>query len=228
VIQLSTQHSALLRGTVLEDQLEQASDLDLVRLARIGDESAFEEIVRRYTPRVFQIASRFFRQRSQVEEGAQEIFLRAYTRLDDYEGRGSFGGWLTRIATTTCINLVRHNKRRPEFTLTDLTTNENEWLEDKLSNTALENQRSIEDHVVAADLADKVFETLPPDDRVVLMLIDANDASVKEVAEITGWSESKVKVQAFRARRRFREAVENLLSGARNASISGLESEGER
>jgi RNA polymerase sigma-70 factor (ECF subfamily) len=202
--------------------------LDLVRLARVGDESAFEEIVRRYSPRVFQIASRFFRQRSQVEEGAQEIFLRAYTRLDDYEGRGSFGGWLTRIATTTCINLIRHNKRRPEFTLTDLTTNENDWLENKLNNAAIHHQGSVEDQVVAADLADKVLETLSPDDRLVLTLIDGNDASVKEVAEMTGWSESKVKVQAFRARRRFREAVDKLLNGTRNASTSGLESEGER
>jgi RNA polymerase sigma-70 factor (ECF subfamily) len=202
--------------------------LDLVRLARVGDESAFEEIVRRYTPRVFQIASRFFRQRSQVEESAQEIFLRAYTRLDDYEGRGSFGGWLTRIATTTCINLIRHNKRRPEFSLTDLTTNENDWLEDKLNSAAIRNQSSVEDHLVAADLADKVLVTLPPDDRIVLTLMDGNDASVKEVAEMTGWSESKVKVQAFRARRRFRQAVDKLLNGARYASASGLESEGER
>ena len=52
---------------------------------------------------------------------------------------------------------------------------------------------------------------MSPDDRVVLTLIDGEDASVKEVAEVTGWSESKVKVQAFRARRRMRAAVEKLL-----------------
>jgi RNA polymerase sigma-70 factor (ECF subfamily) len=198
----------------LGDQFEQASDLALARRAREGDESAFEEIVRRYTPRVFQVANRFFRRRSQVEEGAQEIFLRAYTRLDDYQGQGSFEGWLTRIATTTCINLIRHNKRRPELTITDLTTDETQWLEDKLTNVAIAHQKSVEDHVVAADLADKVMAVLPPDDRLVLALIDGNDATVKEVAELTGWSESKVKVRAFRARRRFREAVERLLAGA--------------
>ncbi|MBO0721986.1 MAG: sigma-70 family RNA polymerase sigma factor, partial [Blastocatellia bacterium] len=101
----------------------------MVRLARDGDEAAFEEIVRRYSSRVFQIASRFFRQRSQVEESAQEIFLRAYTHLANYEGRGSFEGWLTRIATSTCLNLIRYNKRRPEFT--DLSPEESGWL-DKL------------------------------------------------------------------------------------------------
>jgi glycine cleavage system aminomethyltransferase T len=65
--------------------------------------------------------------------------------------------------------------------------------------------------VVAADLADKVLSTMSEDDRVVLMLMDGEEASVKEVAEATGWSESNVKVKAMRARRRMREAVEKLL-----------------
>jgi RNA polymerase sigma-70 factor (ECF subfamily) len=64
---------------------------------------------------------------------------------------------------------------------------------------------------VAADLAGRVLETLSPDDQLVLTMIDGDDASVKEVVDVTGWSESKVKVTAFRARRRMREAVEKLL-----------------
>ena len=121
---------------------------------------------------------------------------------------------MTRIATTTSINLIRHNKRRPESTFTDLTTEENEWLDNTLAILATGKERSIEDHLVAADLADKVLFTLPPDDRLILMLIDVDHAPVKEVAEMTGWSESKVKVKAFRARRRMRQAVEKLLKGA--------------
>ena len=91
----------------MTDPLEQASDLELAKLAQETDDKAFAEIVRRYSPRVFQVASRFFRERSQVEDASQEIFLRAYTHLADYEGRGSLEGWLTRIATTTCLNLLR-------------------------------------------------------------------------------------------------------------------------
>jgi len=197
-----------------------------VRLARDGDEAAFEEIVRRYSPRIFHIASRFFRQRSQVEESAQEIFLRAYTRLADYEGRGSFEGWLTRIATSTCLNLIRHHKRRPEFI--DLTTEESDWLEDTLNGAAIERQRSVEENLVAADLAQKVLETLSPDDRLVLTLMDAQEFSVREVAEMTGWSESKVKVQAHRARRRMREAVGKLLTGTTARSRPGKRSARQR
>lgn len=200
-----------------------------MRLARDGDEAAFAEIVRRYSARVFQIASRFFRQRSQVEEGAQEIFLRAYTHLADYEGRGSFAGWLTRIATSTCINLLRYQKRRPEFT--DLSREESDWLEEKLNGIAVERSQSgqsVEDRLVAADLAQKVLETLSADDRLVLTLIDGQEFSVKEVAQLTGWSESKVKVQAFRARRRMREAIEKLWAGANVKPRPGSKSAGER
>ena len=193
------------------DTLEQASDMELARLARGGDESAFSEIVRRYGPRVFRFAGRYFRQRERVEEAAQEVFLKAFTELDSYEGRGSLEGWLTRITTTTCLNLLRSAKRRPETTLSDLTEDEGAWLERHTSGAATERHRAAERGLVAADLADRVLETMSADDRLVLTLIEGEEVSVKEAAEMTGWSESKVKVQVMRARRRMREAVEKLL-----------------
>lgn len=168
--------------------------------------------MRRHGPRVFHTASRFFRRREQVEEAAQEIFLKAFTQLDAYEARGSFEGWLTRIATNTCLNLLRSAKRRPELTASDLSEDESSWLENNLAGAATERQQAVERGMVAADLAGKVLETMSPDDRLVLMLMDGEEASVKEVAQATGWSESNVKVKAMRARKRMREAVEKLLS----------------
>jgi RNA polymerase sigma-70 factor (ECF subfamily) len=189
--------------------------LELARLARDGDESAFAEIMRRYSPRVFRFASRFFRQRSLVEEAAQDVFLKAFTELGSYEGRGSMEGWLTRITTNTCLNLIRSAKRRPELTTADLTEDESTWLEDKMASAAIERHHSSERSLVAADLARRVLETMSADDQLVLTLIDGEDVPVKEVAELTGWSQSKVKVQAFRARRKMRKAVEKLLSDER-------------
>ena len=177
---------------------------------REGDESAFEEIMRRYSRRVFHYASKFFRQRSLVEEAAQEVFLKAFTELGSYEGRGSMEGWLTRITTNTCLNLLRSARRRPELTVSDLTDDESTWLDSNMAVVANERHQSSERSLVAADLAGRVLETMAPDDRLVLTMIDGEDASVKDVAEMTGWSESKVKVKAFRARRRMREAVEKL------------------
>ena len=196
-------------------------DIDLARQAQAGDESAFEEIVRRYSPRVFSVASRFFRQRSLVEEAAQEVFLKAYTQLGSFEGRGSIEGWLTRIATNTCLNILRGAKRRPEFSVSDLTEDENQWLEQQSASVGNEG-RSIVNDLVAADLADRLLSVLPPEDQQALLMIDGEDASIKEVAEATGWSESKVKVRAFRARRKLREAMEKLLrhkDGAREKQV---------
>jgi RNA polymerase sigma-70 factor (ECF subfamily) len=183
-------------------------DLDLARQAQVGDESAFAEIVRRYSPRVFSVASRFFRQRSLVEEAAQEVFLKAFTQLGSFEGRGSMEGWLTRIATNTCLNMLRGAKRRPELTVSDLSDEEDHWLEQQLSTAG---ERSVESHLVASDLADRLLSVLSPEDQQALLMIDGEQASIKEVAEATGWSESKVKVRAFRARKKIREAMEKLL-----------------
>jgi RNA polymerase sigma-70 factor (ECF subfamily) len=186
--------------------------LELARYAREGDESAFEEIMRRYSPRVFRFASRFFRQRSLVEEAAQEVFLKAFTELGKFEGRGSMEGWLTRITTNTCLNMLRSSKRRPELTTSDLSEDDSNWLESKMAHGATEIYQASERSTIAADLAGRVLETLSPDDQLVLTMMDGADAPVKEVAEATGWSESKVKVTAFRARRRMRAAVEKLLA----------------
>jgi RNA polymerase sigma-70 factor (ECF subfamily) len=180
----------------------------LVSEARRGDEAAFEEIVRRYSPRVFQVTGRFFRNRSQVEDLAQEVFLKAYSQLSNYEGRGSFEGWLTRIATNTCLNELRTRKRHPESLVSELTDEEGSWLEEQVG--GISHESSPERNVIIADLADKLLGRLSPDDRVVLTLMDGEGLSVKEVAETTGWSQSKIKVQAFRARRRMRKIVEEM------------------
>jgi RNA polymerase sigma-70 factor, ECF subfamily len=137
--------------------------------------------------------------------------LKAFTQLKSFEGRGSMEGWLTRIATNTCLNMIRAAKRRPELTVSDLTEDENTWLDEKLAGASGEQHRSVEHQLVAADLAERLLENLSPEDRLALTMIDGEDASVKEVAEVSGWSESKVKVRAFRARKRMREAMEKLL-----------------
>jgi RNA polymerase sigma-70 factor (ECF subfamily) len=147
--------------------------------------------------------------------------LKAFTQLGSYEGRGPMEGWLTRIATNTCLNILRAAKRRPELTASDLTEDQNHWLDEKLSDVGIELHRSAERKLVAADLADRLLGTLSPEDRLTLTLIDGEDASIKEVAEMTGWSESKVKVRAFRARKRARAAMEKLLG--RRGAKTGLD-----
>lgn len=197
------------------DGHQELSEADLVKRAAMGDESAFAEIVRRHSSRVFRFANRFFRQRALVEEAAQEVFLKAFQQIKSFEGRGSLEGWLTRITTNTCLNLLRSAKRQPELRISDLSENENQWLETHSVADSLKRQEhSDEEKLIAADLVHKVLATMSPDDQFVLMRIDGEGISIKEIAEQTGWSESKVKVTAFRARRKMREATEKLLSRA--------------
>ncbi|MDX6404584.1 MAG: hypothetical protein QOH70_2039 [Blastocatellia bacterium] len=156
-----------------------------------------------------------------VEDAAQEVFLKVFTELKKYEGRGSMEGWITRITTNVCLNLLRSAKRRPQLTASELTEAESSWLHTTLARAATERHRSSERSLVAADLAQRVLQTLSADDQLVLTMIDGDDSSVKDVVEATGWSESKVKVLAFRARRRMREAVERLLGRGHAAENAG-------
>jgi RNA polymerase sigma-70 factor, ECF subfamily len=95
--------------------------------------------------------------------------------------------------------------------VSDLSDDETTWLDKNLAGAAMERHESSERSLAAADLAGRVLQTLTADDQLVLTLIDGEDATVNDVVKLTGWSESKVKVQAFRARRRMRRAVEKLL-----------------
>jgi DNA-directed RNA polymerase specialized sigma24 family protein len=92
--------------------------------------------------------------------------------LKSFEGRGSMEGWLTRIATNTCLNLIRTASRRPELVTAELSENETEWLEKKVSEGAGSHHRDVEDRVVAADLAERLLEGLSPEDRLALTMID--------------------------------------------------------
>ena len=136
--------------------------------------------------------------------------MKAFAQLKSFEGRGSMEGWLTRIATNTCLNLLRSAKRRPEVVAADLSDDETEFLETVSSPEGAETLNA-EQKVIAVDLAERLLETLSPEDRLALTMIDGEGASVNEVAEVTGWSESKVKVRAFRARKKAREALARLL-----------------
>jgi RNA polymerase sigma-70 factor, ECF subfamily len=201
------------RETELAEDYQNISERELAAQATGGDEAAFAEIVRRYSPRVFRVAARFFPSYSLVEEAAQEVFLKAFVQIGKYEARGSLEGWMTRIAVTTCINLTRSNKgkRQTEFSISDLNADEADWLEEKIYNASAINHRQEEEKLIAADLVKRILAVLPPEDALVLTMMDGEGESVKDVAQMTGWSEAKVKTKAFRARKRIREILQKLL-----------------
>jgi RNA polymerase sigma-70 factor (ECF subfamily) len=193
-----------------------AAEDALVERSLAGDHDAFEILVRRYSPRVFAIIGSFFRRRDQIEDIAQEVFAKAYFSLATFTLGRSFEAWVARIAVNACYDQLRAQRRRGEQQTPHESQEEDDWLELQMLETARARHRSSERQRDAAEIADRLLAKLEPEDRLVVVLIDRDGYSVKEVSELTGWGQSKVKVRAFRARRVLRSAMKRLLiSGER-------------
>jgi RNA polymerase sigma-70 factor (ECF subfamily) len=187
---------------------------ELIEQSLRGNHDAFEALVRRYSPRVFSIIGSFFRRRDMVEDIAQEVFARAYFSLSSFTLGRSFEAWVAKIAVNACYDQLRAQRRRIEYQTSRDADQEDEWLELQMLEVATERQASAERQREAADIAERLLAKLDPEDRVVLVLIDRDGFSVKEVSDMTGWGQSKVKVRAFRARRTLRAAMKRLMLSA--------------
>jgi len=190
---------------------KEATDESLVESACTGNERAFERLFERHRLRVARIVGRFFNRRERVEEIVQEIFTKLYFSLRTYsrEQGKSFSSWLSSIAINSCYDELRRARRRPESSISEITRDEAAWL-----NTRLQDEKSFvsaETAVISRDLAEKLLARLDPDDRLILTLLDAEDLSVNEIAGLTGWSVSKVKVRAHRARAALRSVLSQYL-----------------
>jgi len=195
---------------------EKGREDDLVKRAVAGDHDAFEVLVRRNSPRVFSIVGSFFRRRDMVEDVAQEVFAKAYFSLGTFTIGRSFEAWVARIAVNACYDQLRAQRRRIEQQFPHQSQQEDEWLELQMLEVARDRSASAERQREAAEISERLLARLEPEDRLVLVLIDRDGYSVKDVSEMTGWGQSKVKVRAFRARRTLRAAMKRLvLSGER-------------
>lgn len=187
------------------------SDVELVSEVRAGGEAAFEELFRRHRRRVALIASRFFRHREQIEEVLQESFAKAFFALGEFSNRQaeSFGAWLSRIAFNVCYDELRRLKRRPESSLSELDEDEAAWLRER--GRSASEARGVESDAVSRELAAKLLSRLSPEDRLVLVMLDVEGLSTAEIAEVLGWSVSKVKVRAHRARAHLRRVLKRFV-----------------
>jgi RNA polymerase sigma-70 factor (ECF subfamily) len=194
-----------------EQPAAEPSDVELVARVRAGDESAFEELFNHHRRRVSLIASRFFRQREQIEEIVQESFTKAYFALKDFSNsqETSFASWIARIAFNACYDELRRMKRRPESSMSNVSEEEANWLKEQTRAGGA--GEDIESATVARDLAGKLLARLSPEDRMVLVMLDVEGLSVSEIAESTRWSASKVKVRAHRARASLRRVLKKFV-----------------
>lgn len=184
-------------------------DSELIQAVRNGDPSRFEPLVRKYSPRIFAMARRYARRESEVEDIAQEVWLKAFQKLGGFRGEAPFEHWLMRLAVRTCYDFLRAHRRNRETTFTELTPEEGEWLD--CCGTAPD---GADDSAAAArSLVRRVMEQLSPPARLIITLLEIEERSIREIAELTGWSTTLVKVRAFRARAEMRKLVAKLEGG---------------
>lgn len=172
------------------------SDSELIAAVLGGDAGSFEPLMQKYLPRVFGTARRYARRESEVEDIVQEIWLKAFQKLSSYRGDAPFEHWLMRLAVRTCYDALRTHQRNRESNFTDLSREEEDWLE-----RFMKEPGDASEHAEAArQLVERLLEKLSPPARLVIQLLEIEERSVKEIAALTGWSVPLVKVRAFRAR----------------------------
>lgn len=194
----------------VQAEMLEPSDDSLIEVTLGGETSAFETLVARHNRRVFSIARHFFRIPETVEDIVQETFAKAFFSLSSYRRGASFEQWLARIAVNNCYDELRRRKKRSESLITEISEDEETWLENKLAGPAFETHFNEEERVRAAEIAGKLLEKLSIEDRLILVLLHGEDNSVKEISLMLGWSEAKVKIRAFRARHAMRKALSRL------------------
>ena len=179
------------------------TDAALIAAVLNGDRASFEPLIVKYSPRVFAAARRYARRESEVEDIIQEVWLKSFQKLSSFRGDAPFEHWLMRLTVRTCYDFLRRHQRNREPTFTELTEPETAWLDRFVAAP----DSASEDAAGAKQLIDRLLEQLSPPSRLVITLLEIEDRSVKEIAQITGWSVPLVKVRAFRARAEMRKLL---------------------
>ena len=187
--------------------MEEPSDQELVAKVLEGDRESFTPLVVRYQPRLFAMARRYARREDEVEDVVQEILLKAFRKLDTYRHKAPFEHWLMRLAVRTCYDFLRKHQRNREHTAAELGGEKDHDIFDQFGT---DNEAEI-NRQAAKQLVDRMIAGLLPEDQMVITMLELERRPVKEISKLTGWSESLVKVRAFRARGKMRKMLAHLM-----------------
>jgi RNA polymerase sigma-70 factor (ECF subfamily) len=174
----------------------------LIDAARQGDVGSFNQLVLSYQSMAYNVAYRILGDRDTAADATQDAFLSAFKAISKFRG-GSFKAWILRIVTNACYDQLRQKKRQPTTSLDALLV-----LEPAPVRSLTAPEESPEEYALRQELS-KVIQvgigTLPPDQRVALILSDVQGLSYQEIAEATGVSPGTVKSRLSRARGKLRD-----------------------
>lgn len=172
-------------------------DEELVSQAQAGRTAAFDELVARHQERVFALAYRILGNADEAEDVQQETFVRAWTSLRAFRGQAAFTTWLHRIAVNASLSLKRRGKRVSCL----------EELDEGFDYAQTSNPMSSQDRIVNSMLVRQLLNTIPAEQRALLVLREVEGRSVAEIAQLIGSSVEGTRKQLWRVRKLFRERL---------------------
>lgn len=188
------------------EPIELHPDVALVERAKAGDTAAFEQLIRQYERQIFRTAQHITQNREDAEDITQDVFFKAFQKLDQFQGNSKFSTWLVRIAVNE--SLMRLRKRKTSKTVSmdeDVQTEEGsiprDFAEWRPNPEQLYGQSEL------SEILRKTIQGLPPGFRTVFTLRDVENLSTEETAEALGLSVPAVKSRLLRARLQLRERL---------------------
>jgi len=185
-------------GLDKEQNLAGDNDDQDVLAAQRGDGEAYARLIRRYQQAISAYMWRFTRDRGRWEELVHDVFVEAYFSLRTYRGKAPLLHWLRRIATRVGYRHWRHQSRQRTADVRSI----QDW------DAAVPGDSQQSDAQQAAQIVHATLQQLAPRDRLVLTLLYLEGCTVADIAALTGWSQTMVKVQAYRARARLKRLLQ--------------------
>jgi len=173
----------------------------LIERSLNGDLDAFNHLILEYQNLAYSVAYRLLVNTESAADAVQDSFIKAYRALESFRG-GSFKSWLMRIVTNTCYDQLRAQKRRRTESLDDLP------VEEEYVTQLIDSRESPEQFVERQELTgliEAAIQSLPEDQRTVIVLCDVHGYAYEEIAEMTGVAMGTVKSRISRARGRMRD-----------------------
>ena len=195
-------------------------EFELLQQAQRGDASAFNQVVTAYRRRILGTISRLIGRPEDVEDVAQEVFLRLYFSLDQLRTPEVFEPWLYRLTVNASYDYLRKSKRRPESRMSDL-SEQQVMMADAAAGSKAQLEEG-EKHRVR-DTVQSLLASVSDEDRILLTLKEVEGLSLKELEQVYHVSENSLKVRLFRARQR---VLKNVKGVTKRQEKSASSSEG--
>ena len=174
--------------------------LECLERVRRRDEVASRALVAHLWPLVSKLVHAHLPRQEAPEDLMQDVFLKVFTRLEQFRGEVPFEHWVSRICISTCVDRLRAQQRRPVSCWSDLSEEQQAMLEGLTANAGPDERSD----TLAWEVLAQLLERLAPQERLVIQLLDVEQKSVAEVCDLTGWNSGVVRIRAFRARQKLK------------------------